>query len=131
VEVLLDGHNVLHAMYEEEVARKVPDQELRARLEAAVVSRFAGAHSAEVSLYFDSPQHDRDSLSPQVKRIFSGGSGQHRADRVLLEDLQQRHDADPRGLRIVVSSDGGVIEEAKRLGALTMYSAEFEGLLPR
>ncbi len=44
--------------------------------------------ACEISVYFDSPVAGARTISSHVKVNFSGGTGDHRADRAIIADLE-------------------------------------------
>lgn len=127
--VFVDGHNLAHVVYEEHFARGGKDAEARRLLRDDLVRLFLDAGEVMVRLYFDGPQWSEESLSLQVKCIFSGGQGAHRADKVILEDVSGRLNADADASCIVVSNDRDLLAQASQRGAIAMRAAEFAALL--
>jgi hypothetical protein len=83
-----------------------------------MLRRVAGrAERVVFVLVADGPDTHHHDLAPNVRILWSGGTGPHRADGVLLGELRHRRGATP-GLPIfVVTEDGEVRRQAKGLGA--------------
>ena len=127
--VYVDGHNLMHVVYEEHFARGGKESDARHRLCEELVRVFADGADTCTRLYFDGPQWSESALSQQIQCIYSGGKGEHRADNAILEDVSGLFNTAPDALCIVVSNDKDLLSQAGLRGALPMRSMEFAALL--
>lgn len=116
--LFLDGHNILNGLgrYKlrrgtaktHEDARKMLERDIRTLLETLPM---VYAH-----LVWDGPTMSRYTISDNVEGFYSGGEGEHRADRFILEQMRYcaAHDAIAM---VLVTDDMGFAGEAMRLGA--------------
>lgn len=133
--LLVDGHNVLLAvpeLFSRDAAGGPPDAPARARLVALTAELLGGSARAEARVYYDGPVRQEIAHGPMVKEIYSGGGqAEHRADTVILQDLEFCRAAQRQGPWILVTDDRELRGEAKRLGALTVPVAQFAAALGR
>lgn len=126
--LLIDGHNVLlrspgrYAPYLGPDG--APDRAAREALIRDLRDLTAPGHPLRVRCFFDSPTRDEQDITPHLQVVFSGGSGEDRADHAILDYatfLQQAGE----GLTALVSDDQALARQARALGALTVSVAEF------
>jgi hypothetical protein len=128
----LDGHNVLFGLddlfgYDPETG--APGQKARDALVTAMKAFVDEAPKCEVTVFFDSPEHGEHRASKNVKVIFSGGEGEHRADRAILSYLEyvcREMSAMPR---VLVTNDRDLARQARELNTDIMRLEEFAALL--
>jgi hypothetical protein len=65
-----------------------PGANARQALVDAFRNMVGPSHQCRVRIYFDSNQAYDESAGPSVAIVYSGGTGRHRADRRMLEDLE-------------------------------------------
>ncbi|MBC8205838.1 MAG: hypothetical protein H8E68_01650, partial [Kiritimatiellaeota bacterium] len=87
----LDGHNILFGL--EDLfgtfgADGKPAEAARHRLSEALIALVANANQCQVRLYFDGPDHSEYSPASNMKVIYSGGTGEHRADDAICADME-------------------------------------------
>ena len=127
--LLIDGYNLLHASFQPFHEDDKPGKKERDELTNALVRIFGSKQKCRARLYFDGDDFGSFQASDQVRVVYSGRTGDNRADRAILEDLQ------PGGLegtvtpRCVVSDDKGLARKAHDLKAGTMQTLEFMVLL--
>jgi len=128
---VLDGHNVLFGLddlFGYDAKSGAPGQEARDCLIAAMKSFVEEAPKCQVTVFFDSPEHGEHKVSKNVKVVFSGGSGEHRADRAILSYLEyvcREMSAMPR---VLVTNDRDLAQQARKLSADIMRLEEFAAL---
>lgn len=130
--LMIDGHNVLHDLadlFPGAGEKGGPGQAARQRLAELVAALAAPAAGAEVRLYFDGPERSETTLSRQARVIYSGGEGEHRADRALLADLEFARGRDPAPPAFAVTADGDLARQARALGAALLHPQAFAVLL--
>ena len=130
--LLVDGYNVLHLLpefFEPLYEEGRPAKQARDGLTASLVRVFGRRTHPAARLYFDGPERSDMAASPQVLVVFSGGSGEHRADEVILQDLEFYSRERAGTPRCLVSSDSDLIRQARALKAMTMRPDEFAVLL--
>ncbi len=128
----LDGHNVLFGLddlfgYDSESG--APGQEARDGLVAAMQSFVKDTPKCEVAVFFDSPKHGEHKVSKNVKVVFSGGKGEHRADRAILSYLEYVCREMSAMSRVLVTNDRDLAQQARKLNADIMHLEEFAALL--
>lgn len=120
--LLLDGHNLLFALqarYRRVKEHDYPDWRARQWLTDDVVMLAADRPNCRIRLVFDGPERSESTPSENVTTIYSGGSGDDRADRVLLEELRYFRQT-PLDTIILISNDGELCGKALRQGAKTL-----------
>ena len=131
--LVIDGHNVLNVAPEYVAMATIGDdppshEALRADLQRRVIALAARLAPCEIDLHFDGPEDNLYRPAPGVRVRFSGGSGDHRADHVALDELAfyiQQGGAE----FITVTEDADFAAEALRLGSRTVRSGDFTRLL--
>ena len=120
--LLVDGHNALFALqarYRRPQDHNYPDRQARDWLIGDLVRAVASHPTCRVRIVFDGPERSDLTASSNVGVVFSGGTGEHRADKVLIEEIrffcQARLDA-----MLLVTNDSGLAAEGARLGALPL-----------
>lgn len=125
--LLIDGHNVFFALqgkYAAPTGPVVPDREKRARFVADVLRVVRPRPTCRAWIVFDGPTYSEESPASNVRVIYSGGTGEHRADKVLAETVRFFRSAEPEVPVIVVTNDNGLRGETQKLGALSLSAAE-------
>jgi hypothetical protein len=118
--LLLDGHNVLFGLqsrYRRPQDHVYPGRQAREWLVGDLVRLAADRPTCRVRLVFDGPERSDASASANVTAIYSGGEGEHRADKVLIEELRFFRQAAEATAVLLVTNDNALAGEAARLGA--------------
>jgi len=121
--LLIDGHNAifgLPARYHPSRGESATEGEKRLKLTRDVVRITAASPALRTSIVFDGPTHKEEQAAPNVRITYSGGSGEHRADAVLLDTIRFFAEADPNTAILLVTNDNDLRKEAHRLGAQTI-----------
>ncbi len=130
--LLLDGHNVLfglQARYMPPRGKAVPDREKREKLVSDVVRITAPNPAMRAITLFDGHTRSDSNPSPNVRVIYSGGEGEHRADKVLIDQIRFLKSVDADAAVLLVSNDNDLCREARRLGAKDIAVADFGAFL--
>lgn len=121
--LLIDGHNAifgLPARYHPARGESATESEKRQKLTQDVVRVTAASPALRTSIVFDGPTHKEEQAAPNVRITYSGGSGEHRADVVLLDMIRFFAEANPEMTLLLVTNDNDLRKEAHRLGAQTI-----------
>ncbi len=130
--LLLDGHNVLfglQARYMPPRGQAVPDRQKRDNLIGDVVRITQPNPALRAVVLFDGPTRSDLSPSPNVRVIYSGGEGEHRADKVLVDQVRFFRSAAPDTTVLLVSNDNELCRESRRLGAQDLSVVDFGAFL--
>jgi len=127
--LLIDGYNLLHASFQPFHEDDKPGKKERDELTNALVRIFGSKQKCRARLYFDGDDFGSFQASDQVRVVYSGRTGDNRADRAILEDLQLGYREGAVTPRCVVSDDKGLARKAHDLKAGTMQTLEFMVLL--
>ncbi len=118
MELLIDGHNLIHALPGIDLADPDDEARLVERLRA-----YCGRTRRRASVFFDRGLPggpSRELSTGQVKVIFAPQNSS--ADALIIKRIQRATD---RGQYLVISSDREIIAAAKARGLETMTSAGF------
>ena len=129
--LVIDGHNVLHAL-EDIFGRHFADGHpgTKARFEFADrLNRIFDRPGADVLLYFDGDDPSERSLSDQVRVVYSGGTGEHRADEAILKRLSFYFQSAPSAPVCLVTRDADLARQASAMGATIIHPEEFAASL--
>ena len=125
--LLVDGHNIFFALqgkYAAPAGPVVPDREKRARF-VADVTRVAHARpTCRAWVVFDGPYPCEESPAPNVRVVYSGGAGEHRADKIVADTARFLRQSEPGVPVIVATNDNALRGEVQKIGALAMTAAE-------
>lgn len=125
--ILIDGHNVLNLA--PEFASRIGVDEHQ-DIRKALVDRLARIQPAwgncETELYFDGAIRNDYNPAPHLAVHFSGGEGDHRADRAILDVLEFYLEGGDYCL--VVTEDSDFRSEAMNLGSRVIGSRDFMDL---
>lgn len=129
--LLIDGHNVLFGLQ----GRYQPPQGglslhagTRERLVFDVVRLVSGRPTCRAWIVFDGPTRSESAPAPNVRVLYSGGEGEHRADGLLIDTIRFFRASEEIPI-VLVSNDNALGQEARRLGAGTLSALAFGGLL--
>ncbi len=125
--LFIDGHNVLFELAEifsPYFLDGIPKAKAREVLGQRLTRIFAQS-GAEVILYFDGEEPTQSSLSAQVRVLFSGGTGAHRADTAILQHLLVLQQAGYAAPLCLVTRDADFARQAKAMGVIILHPEEF------
>ncbi len=121
--LLIDAHNVLFALqsrYQAPSDHHFPGAKAREWLVEDMVQMTVSAPNCRVFVVFDGPLPSEASPAPNVNVIYSGGEGEHRADKVLVEEAEFLLAHGGKETVILVTNDNGLSARAARLGVLNL-----------
>ncbi len=130
---LIDGHNVINSMpqYVAQDNKGMKHEELRNLFIKDVCEFQRLLHPCELRIHFDGPKPTEHTAlgNNEVKIVYSGGSGDHRADKRILQYVDfLALQANERITAITVSDDSDLRDEAAQSGSLLLYLNEFFSL---
>jgi len=130
--VILDGHNVifgLPARYMPSRGKSVPDAQKRQNLIDDLVRITKPNPAMRAILLFDGHTRSDANPSPNVSVTYSGGEGEHRADKVIIDKIRFLKTAYPDSTVLLVSNDNELCKDARRLGAQNLSVLDFGSYL--
>ena len=130
--LLVDGHNVLFglpARYNPPRGGALSDAEKRKKLTDDVVRLTAPNPAVRAWIVFDGPTRSDTQAAANVRVTYSGGTGEHRADGVILDNLRFFKSTSPDTAVLLVSNDGDLCLAARRLGAQDVAVLDFGAFL--
>ncbi len=130
--LILDGHNIifgLPARYMPARGKSVTDAQKRQNLIDDLVRITRPNPAVRAILLFDG--HTRSDTNPSANVIvtYSGGEGEHRADRVIIDKIRFLKSAYPDTTVLLVSNDNELCKDGRRLGARNVSVLEFGSFL--
>lgn len=132
IRLLIDGHNVLFRLddiFGRTFKNGAPGASARNELIERVARLCANKNNVEVHLHFDGPNGKVRTVSEQVRVTYSGGEGEHRADKAILQDLRFHRGAGSAIPCYLVTDDRGLSGEAEQDGVIVVRADEFAVLL--
>ena len=117
--LLIDAHNALFAMqcrYRLPTEHRWPTAQARDWLVRDIAALLADAPNVRAYIVFDGPQRSETPASANVQTIYSGGTGEHRADGVLIDQARFLESAGAENV-LIFTNDGGLAGAASRHGA--------------
>lgn len=130
--LFLDGHNILNGLgrYRQRLGSAKSHEKMRERVQKDVVNLILHLPMCMAHLVWDGPTMQTSSLSENVQCHYSGGEGEHRADRYILDQLKFYREVQMDIPVILVTDDNGFAGEARRLGAKVCRLQDFEAFIP-
>lgn len=111
--VILDAHNIiLHDLLKHRLFAPVQEQS-RNNLLRLIKPLAAGRDNVKFTVVFDGSNPNEEKVAQNVRIIFSGGEGQHRADNKIVEIVRSNPGTDI----FVVTDDEQLIKDVKSFGA--------------
>ncbi|MDD5707126.1 MAG: NYN domain-containing protein [Kiritimatiellae bacterium] len=124
--LLIDGHNTLFSLqsrYLPPQLKGLPDWNARNRLVDDLIAMTAGRPTCRAWIVFDGPVQSDHSPAHNVRVSYSGGTGEHRADRLLTDNVRFCVQSGAEAV-LLVTNDGPLMATAERLGARTLSPLE-------
>ena len=121
--LMVDGHNVLFGLptrYNPPRGGSISETGKRNRLVSDIARVMAPNPASRAWVVFDGATRSDSQAAPNVRVTYSGGTGEHRADGVLLDNIRFFKRADPGMTVLLVSNDTDLCKTAVRLGAQTI-----------
>jgi hypothetical protein len=118
--LLIDGHNVLFGLpvrYNPPRGGALNDADKRKKLTDDIVRITAPNPAVRAWIVFDGPTRHDTQAAPNVRVTYSGGTGEHRADNVILDNVRFFQNAAPDTTVFLISNDHDLCQSARRLGA--------------
>jgi hypothetical protein len=118
--LLLDGHNVLFGLpvrYSPPRGGALSDADKRKKLTDDIVRLTAPNPALRAWIVFDGPKRHDAQAAANVRVTYSGGTGEHRADSVILDNVRFFKSTSPDTAVLLVSNDADLCQNARRLGA--------------
>ena len=129
---VLDGHNILNLIQAYASARDsgAAHEEQRKALISDIARIQIKLGSCEIRLYFDgSTASETTALgNKDLKIIYSGGTGDHRADRRIVGYVDFAKQQSNKTKIVTVTEDQDLRKEAAACGSLLLYPREFMAL---
>ncbi|MGI6494672.1 MAG: NYN domain-containing protein [Kiritimatiellia bacterium] len=126
--ILVDGHNMLFALQSRYMsdgpATPVPGRAAREKLVSDFIRLVKGRPTVRVWIVFDGAEPNDASPAENVRVSYSGGEGQHRADRLLEANARYFHQAGATAL-FLVTNDGELAGNARKAGATPLAPTVF------
>ncbi len=128
--LFLDGHNILNGLgrYKQRRGTAITHEEARERVTADVSRLFRDYPQVAIHLVWDGAQRTTHNASDNVIVHFSGGEGEHRADRYILDQLAYTRKQTDLPI-VLVTDDNGFAGEALKLGAAICKLHDFAAFL--
>lgn len=130
--LFLDGHNILNGLgrYRQRRGTANSHEKMRDRVQKDVVILLRHLPMTIGHLVWDGPTMQTSSLSDNVQCHYSGGVGEHRADRYILDQLKYYRNMKVDIPCVLVTDDNDFGGEARRLGAAVCRLHDFEAFMP-
>ncbi len=129
--LFLDGHNVLNGLsrYKQRRGTAVTHEEARNHLARDLTLLLRDLPLVQAHLVWDGGSPSTFTVADNVTVHYSGGEGEHRADRYIL-NLLSFYKSEANALpKVLVSDDNDFGGEARRLGAEVCRLHDFEAFL--
>ncbi len=128
---LLDGHNILFLLPDmfgtvNEDGKHIKSSRLA--LSDFLVQLTKDAPACRVQLFFDGPEYNEIQVSSNVKVVYSGGEGDHRADDAICSVFEYQCYQSNNVPFLLTTDDKELSLRAERLGSYLMNINEFFAL---
>lgn len=128
--LFLDGHNILNGIsrYRQPRGRPQSHEASRTHLEKDIRNLFAHLPLVSVHLVWDGVAQTNHNLSDNVLVHYSGGTGEHRADRYIIAQMDYHKTVCDLPI-VLVTDDNGFAGDARKRGAEVCKLHDFEAFL--
>ncbi len=128
--LFLDGHNILNGLgrYKQRRGTAVTHEEARQRVTVDVSCLFRDYPQVAIHLVWDGTQRTTHNASDNLIVHFSGGEGEHRADRYILDQIAYTRKQCDLPI-VLVTDDNGFAGDAIKLGAAVCKLHDFAAFL--
>ncbi len=128
--LFLDGHNILNGLgrYKQRRGTAITHEEARQKVAIDVSRLFRDYPQVAIHLVWDGTQSATHNASDNVIVHFSGGEGEHRADRYILDQIAYTRKQSELPI-VLVTDDNGFAGEALKLGAAICKLHDFAAFL--
>ena len=128
--ILIDGHNLLHKIRAlidpiHFDSKSGPNRLARNLLIGKLRDLVESQPSINCELWFDGPEDTDWRENENLRVLFSGGTGDNRADSRIIESLNSLAYRRIEGEIFVVSDDGGVLNKSKEFKGIGVSPVEF------
>jgi hypothetical protein len=128
--IFIDGHNFLHKIKNFIDAKYFdlqsgPNKQARSLLIEKLRDLVVSQPSMHCELWFDGPVDTNWTATDGLKVLFSGGTGENRADARIVESLNSLIFRSVKGSIIVVSDDNAILKESMKLKGIGISPLEF------
>lgn len=117
--LLIDAHNALFALqsrYRLPNEHRWPTAQTRKWFTEDIVQLLENAPNFRAYIVFDGPERSESAASANVLVIYSGGTGEHRADKVIVDQARFLSEAGAENL-LIATNDGELAGLAAHHGA--------------
>lgn len=127
--LLLDGHNIVHALDHLQglFENNRPGPKARNRLQELTRKLVAARPNVSTCIFFDGPMESNKPLCPNLMVEFSGGQGNNKADLAVVRHLKKLQDA--KCPIFVVTNDQTLKAHVEILGAKCLTTGVFDSIL--
>lgn len=128
--LFLDGHNMINGIgrYRPRRGRAQTHEDARNRLETEMRRMFCNLPCVAVHLVWDGEEKTQHNQSENVLVHYSGGTGEHRADRYILSQIDFYKERTEMPM-VLVTDDNGFAGEARKRGVQVCKLHDFEAFL--
>ncbi len=128
--LFLDGHNILNGLgrYKQRRGTAVTHEDARKRLGSDISKMFSELPQVAIHLVWDGRERTSHNVSDNVLVHYSGGEGEHRADRYIIDQIAYTREQTDLPI-VVVTDDNGFGGDAIKLGASVCKLHDFEAFL--
>ncbi len=128
--LFLDGHNILNGLgrYKQRRGTAITHEEARQKVLVDVSRLFRDYPQVAIHLVWDGAQSSTHNASDNLIVHFSGGEGEHRADRYILDQIAYTRKQSDLPIALV-TDDNGFAGEAIKLGAAICKLHDFAAFL--
>lgn len=130
--LVIDGHNVLHLLterYKNTYEEGFPGKKTREKLIHELRLLSSTYPSLRIELWFDSDKAHDESICDNLCIHYSGGSGDHRADKRILEQIGFLKHTASHPTIILATADRDEADQAIDLGAIILAPEELSIIL--
>lgn len=130
--LLVDGHNLLYKLsdvFSPYYDAGRPQRAARDRLVELIGKGFRESTKCMATIYFDGPVANEEHPLPNVSVHYSGGTGKHRADKVILADVRSSRKDSKQRCCVVTEEWHDFGEELVALKVMQMHPEQFFSLL--
>ncbi len=109
--IILDAHNIINSDELRSYFSCNDHKKTREKFEITIKRLAQGRDNVKFFIVYDGPEYEFKKIGTNVQIYYSGGEGEHRADRFIIEKVKNDDFGDAKGKKFIVTDDYDLANE--------------------
>jgi hypothetical protein len=109
--IIFDAHNIINSDELKSYFSSNDHKKTREKFEASIKELAQGRDNVKFFIVYDGPVYEFKTIGTNIKIYYSGGEGEHRADKFIIEKVKNGCFGDAVGKGFIVTDDYDLAEE--------------------